>query len=221
MTTRSAAPFRTRLASSRTLRACASIKKISSPRLVLALRRPAALQPARELAPCARRAPFAHSLASFAYRFLLRIPSTCTFAVTCTTTRSAAPFRTRSASSRSLTGCASSPAPRPRAVPLRSLVAPFAHRASFAPFTRVARSLHSHSSYSFRAHIRRDVAGNNITGAGAGICTLVDQSSPLRNGCGLSPNQAWTDGAMCPKCLNPSRCKPPVTCTGSNKVKSK
>ena len=52
--------------------------------------------------------------------------------------------------------------------------------------------------------------GNLITGAaGLGICKIV---ANLTSGCDLSPNPMWTNGALCPLCLNLAPCQAPVYC---------
>ena len=58
----------------------------------------------------------------------------------------------------------------------------------------------------------RELNNNSISGAGAGMCSVV---VTLRR-CDLTHNTAWTNGALCPACLNTGACPPPVTCTGSN-----
>jgi hypothetical protein len=104
------------------------------------------------------------------------------------------------------------PAPRPPATPPRSLLARAALR------SRPSRASFAHcalpSLHSFRAHIRRYLAHNQITGASAGICAIKGQIYP--DFCLLSPNPDWTNGAMCPTCLNTGNCKPPVTCTNTS-----
>tara|TARA_B110000208_G_scaffold141572_1_gene170867 strand:+ start:2478 stop:3308 length:831 start_codon:yes stop_codon:yes gene_type:complete len=54
---------------------------------------------------------------------------------------------------------------------------------------------------------------NNFTGAGTGICKIEGQ---FNSNCDLSPNSEWTDGALCPACLNDGQCVPPIRCTGAN-----
>ena len=71
----------------------------------------------------------------------------------------------------------------------------------------------SHTLLAFLAHIRV-VNNNQITGAGAGICAIKDLFYP--DWCSLSANPDWTNGAMCPACLNTGNCKPPVTCTNTS-----
>ena len=89
-------------------------------------------------------------------------------------------------------------------------------RAFWSP--RFVRAIHAHRSHSltllaFLAHIRV-VNNNQITGAGAGICAIKDLFYP--DWCSLSANPDWTNGAMCPACLNTGNCKPPVTCTNTS-----
>lgn len=57
------------------------------------------------------------------------------------------------------------------------------------------------------------LAGNAFTGAASGFCAIV-QNELLP--CDLLPNKEWTDGALCPLCMNTGKCKPPVNCTGPN-----
>ena len=59
---------------------------------------------------------------------------------------------------------------------------------------------------------------NQITGAGAGMCSIKGNFNTVNNtgSCHITPNTAWTNGALCPACLNTGACAPPVTCTGSN-----
>jgi hypothetical protein len=57
---------------------------------------------------------------------------------------------------------------------------------------------------------------NQLTGAASGICQIVGQLSAGE--CALSPNPAWTDGTLCPTCLNTGSCNTqqnpmPITCT--------
>tara|TARA_B110000208_G_scaffold114901_1_gene141146 strand:- start:686 stop:1432 length:747 start_codon:yes stop_codon:yes gene_type:complete len=59
-----------------------------------------------------------------------------------------------------------------------------------------------------------DLSYNQITGASAGICAFNDHIYP--DDCVLFPNPDWTNGAMCPTCLNTVYCKPPVTCTNTS-----
>ena len=80
------------------------------------------------------------------------------------------------------------------------------------PPRTVLRSLPSRVVRSPLSPLRRYLHDNQITGVGAGICAVKDRLSQ----CQLPPNPAWTNGAMCPACLNSGRCKPPVTCTGPN-----
>ena len=104
------------------------------------------------------------------------------------------------------------PAPRPRAAPPRSLLARAALRSrpSHASFAHHALP----PSQSFCAHMHRVLSYNQITGASAGICAIKGQIYP--DDCLLSPNPDWTNGAMCPTCLNTGNCKPPVTCTNTS-----
>lgn len=58
-----------------------------------------------------------------------------------------------------------------------------------------------------------DLGGNAFTGAGPGICSIL-QNELLP--CTLLPNTEWTDGTKCPMCMNRGKCTPPVNCTGPN-----
>jgi hypothetical protein len=58
-----------------------------------------------------------------------------------------------------------------------------------------------------------DFRGNAFTGAGNGICDILKK---FFQNCDFLPNPSWTDGTLCPVCLNTFQCKPPVTCTGPN-----
>jgi len=71
-----------------------------------------------------------------------------------------------------------------------------------------------------------DLSANNFTGAGEGICKLESfqfgescghgQPGGVKPCCNLFSNPAWTNGRLCPACLNASPCKAPVNCTGSS-----
>ena len=60
-----------------------------------------------------------------------------------------------------------------------------------------------------------DVQSNLIIGAESGICGIVGNSWPVPTRCNINSNKAWTNGALCPACLNTGSCKPPVACTES------
>ena len=64
-----------------------------------------------------------------------------------------------------------------------------------------------------------DLSYNKFTGAGSGICGIVNNpwgKNPMFPACDLSPNPGWADGAQCPACLNTGMCVPPVPCSGSS-----
>ena len=56
-----------------------------------------------------------------------------------------------------------------------------------------------------------DAAFNQLTGAASGICAINTDTID----CDFRNNPAWTDGALCPACLNEGGCQTPIRCTGS------
>ena len=48
----------------------------------------------------------------------------------------------------------------------------------------------------------RHLENNKFTGAQKGICKILFNSWSKYGGCILSPNPAWTNGTLCPSCLN-------------------
>lgn len=57
---------------------------------------------------------------------------------------------------------------------------------------------------------------NMFIGAGTGLCANPVAHDPTgTTGCRLEENPAWTDGALCPACLNSGTCTVPnnVVCT--------
>ena len=70
------------------------------------------------------------------------------------------------------------------------------------------------TSLTYLSLMNNEITGGGGGGAGeVGICSIVENLIP---GCLLSPNPSWTNGTLCPACLNNGgSCTPPVKCIGA------